>query len=68
LGGATVTARLWGALQQVFGETERNLREALTLADTMSPCVLWLDEIEKGMAQDSGESGTSKRVLGTLLT
>lgn len=59
----------FGALyNKFFGETERNLREALQLADTMSPCVLWLDEIEKGMAQDSGESGTSKRVLGTLLT
>jgi SpoVK/Ycf46/Vps4 family AAA+-type ATPase len=33
-----------------------------------SPCVLWIDEIEKGIGSDSGESGTSKRVLGTLLT
>lgn len=32
-----------------FGETERDLREALKLADMMSPCVLWLDEIEKGI-------------------
>ena len=38
-----------GALYNKFhGETERNLREALKLADAMSPCVLWLDEIEKG--------------------
>ena len=35
----------------------------------MAPCVLWIDEIEKGLGGDSGEgSGTSKRVLGTLLT
>jgi len=50
------------------GETERNLREALKLADTMSPCVLWVDEIEKGLAQGDSESGTPQRLLGTLLT
>jgi SpoVK/Ycf46/Vps4 family AAA+-type ATPase len=38
------------------------------MADMMSPCVLWIDEIEKGIASDTGESGTSKRVLGTFLT
>ncbi|MCV6625310.1 MAG: AAA family ATPase [Cellvibrionaceae bacterium] len=58
-----------GALyNKYFGETERNLRESLSLADNMSPCVLWLDEIEKGLAQGSDDHGTSKRVLGTLLT
>ncbi|WP_045858066.1 AAA family ATPase [Teredinibacter purpureus] len=51
-----------------IGETERNLREALKLADLMSPCVLWLDEIEKGMAQGNDDGGTPKRLLGTLLT
>ncbi len=52
------------------GETERNLRQALKQADAMSPCVLWIDEIEKGLAQDSagGDGGVSRRVLGTLLT
>jgi SpoVK/Ycf46/Vps4 family AAA+-type ATPase len=58
-----------GALYNKFiGETEKNLREALTLADTLSPCVLWLDEIEKGLGGDSSDNGTSKRILGTLLT
>ena len=51
-----------------FGETERNLREALKLADVMSPCVLWIDEVEKGLAGDQNDSGVSQRVLGTLLT
>lgn len=54
-----------------FGETERNLREALAAAEAMAPCVLWVDEIEKGLANDSGiaaEGGVSQRVLGTLLT
>ncbi len=50
------------------GETEKNLREALKLADLMSPCVLWLDEIEKGLAQDSADNAIGKRLLGTLLT
>ncbi|WP_075187563.1 AAA family ATPase [Teredinibacter haidensis] len=51
-----------------IGETERNLREALKLADLMAPCVLWLDEIEKGMADGNDDNGTPKRLLGTLLT
>src|SRR5690606_28985536 len=58
-----------GALYNKYhGETERNLREALKLADAMSPCVLWLDEIEKGMSQGRSEEHTSQRLLGTLLT
>jgi len=52
-----------------YGETERNLREALKTAESMSPCVLWIDEIEKGLATDQeGGAGPSKRILGTLLT
>ena len=60
----------FGALYNKYhGETERNLRDALRTAEVMAPCVLWIDEIEKGLGSDSGEgSGTSKRVLGTLLT
>ncbi|MCB1907664.1 MAG: AAA family ATPase [Rhodocyclaceae bacterium] len=50
-----------------YGETERNLREALATAGQMAPCVLWIDEIEKGLASDS-EGGPSRRILGTLLT
>lgn len=51
-----------------FGETERNLREALALAEQMAPCVLWMDEIEKGLATGDMDGGVSQRVLGTLLT
>lgn len=58
----------FGALyNKYYGETERNLRDSLKTAETMSPCVLWIDEIEKGLAEDS-EGGPSKRILGTLLT
>jgi len=49
------------------GETERNLRETLQLADNVSPCVLWMDEIEKSLCQSDSE-GIPQRVLGTLLT
>jgi AAA+ superfamily predicted ATPase len=61
----------FGALFDKYqGESERKLREALKVADAMSPCVLWMDEIEKGLAggQGDGDTGAGKRMLGTLLT
>ena len=60
----------FGALYNKFhGETERNLREALETAAQMSPCILWLDEIEKGVSGGGeADGGVSRRVLGTLLT
>ncbi len=51
-----------------YGETERNLRKALETAEVMSPCVLWMDEIEKGVAVQNDDDGLSRRVLGTFLT
>jgi SpoVK/Ycf46/Vps4 family AAA+-type ATPase len=51
-----------------YGETERNLREALHTAAAMAPAVLWMDEIEKGVAVDTEGGGPSRRILGTLLT
>jgi len=51
-----------------YGETERNLRKALETAEVMAPCVLWLDQIEKGLAVGDDDDGLSRRVLGTLLT
>ena len=52
------------------GETERNLREALASAEQLSPCVLWIDELEKGLASagNSEDGGVSRRVLGYFLT
>ncbi len=59
----------FGSLYNKFhGETERNLRESLSTAETMSPCVLWIDEIEKGIGTDAHDGGTSRRLLATLLT
>ena len=53
------------------GESEHKMEEALKLAEAMSPCVLWIDEIEKGIAGSSSSSGSSdsmKRIFGKLLT
>lgn len=58
-----------GALYNKYhGESERNLRETLKASDAMAPCVLWLDEIEKGIAGGGEDDGLSRRMLGTLLT
>jgi SpoVK/Ycf46/Vps4 family AAA+-type ATPase len=56
----------------IVGESERNIREALRVAEAVSPCILWIDEIEKGLSgsQSSGQTdgGVSSRVFGTFLT
>jgi SpoVK/Ycf46/Vps4 family AAA+-type ATPase len=61
---------------RVFGElvgaSEHNMRQALRLAENVSPAVVWLDELDKGLAgtASSGRSdaGTAARVFGTFLT
>ena len=61
-----------GALYDRYvGESERRLRDALHQAESMSPIVLWIDEIEKAFASAAAQStdgGLSKRMFGTLLT
>jgi SpoVK/Ycf46/Vps4 family AAA+-type ATPase len=55
----------------LVGESEENMRRALKLAEAVAPCILWVDEVEKGLAGsrgDGGDSGVSQRVFGTLLT
>ena len=56
----------------VVGESEGNIRQALDVVEAVSPCVLFIDEIEKGMAGAGGsgdlDSGVSQRVFGTILT
>ncbi|HEX4384869.1 MAG TPA: AAA family ATPase, partial [Myxococcales bacterium] len=56
---------LFGAL---VGEAEERTRRALRLAETVAPCVLWIDEMEKALAHGGGDAGTSTRVFGTILT
>ncbi|MGB3309508.1 MAG: AAA family ATPase [Nodosilinea sp.] len=52
------------------GESDKNFRRAVTMAETMAPCILWIDEIEKSMGQSSGEAdgGLSRRLFGYFLT
>lgn len=55
----------------LVGESEANMRKALTVAEGVAPAVLWIDELEKGLAGASGgggDSGVSTRVFGNLLT
>jgi len=56
---------LFGSL---VGESEERTRRALALAETIAPCILWVDEIEKAFAFGSGDAGTSQRVFAHLLT
>jgi hypothetical protein len=54
---------------QYLGQSEGRLKEALATADRVAPCVLWIDEIEKGLAGSGsgGDGGTSSRVVGHFL-
>ena len=54
---------------QYLGQSENRLKEALASADNSSPCVLWIDEIEKGLSGATGNSdgGTSTRMVGQFL-
>jgi SpoVK/Ycf46/Vps4 family AAA+-type ATPase len=59
---------LFGSL---LGESEQNMRRAIQLAETVSPCILWIDEMEKafaGTGRASLDSGSAARVFGTFLT
>lgn len=77
---AKIIAREWqvplvrldmGAIQNRWvGASEERIREALTIVQAMSPCVLWIDEIDKGIAQGEGSHTNSidQNVRATLLT
>ncbi|UNK72236.1 AAA family ATPase [Microbacterium sp. H1-D42] len=77
---AKATAASWGLpllrldIGRVFsglvGSSEQNLRTAIATAEAVAPCILWVDEIEKGFSNTTGggDSGTSARVFGTFLT
>jgi SpoVK/Ycf46/Vps4 family AAA+-type ATPase len=75
---AKVTAGMWklpllrldmGAVfAGILGSSEKNMREAMQIAELIAPCVLWVDEIEKAFAGSGGDSGTASRVLATFLT
>ena len=59
--------KIFGGL---VGSSEENMRKAIATAEAVSPSILWVDEIEKGLSglRSGGDSGTSARVFGTFLT
>lgn len=63
------TGRLFGGL---VGESESRVRQMIQLAEAIAPCVLWIDEIDKAFGNiisgSDGDSGTSRRVFGSLIT
>ena len=59
--------KLFGGL---VGESESRLRQMIQVAETLSPCILWIDEIDKAFnnLDSKGDSGTSNRMLGTFIS
>jgi SpoVK/Ycf46/Vps4 family AAA+-type ATPase len=61
-----------GALRSKYvGESEGNIRKALAVAETVAPCILWCDEIEKSLAGSTGpqgDGGVAADALGTILS
>jgi ATP-dependent 26S proteasome regulatory subunit len=61
----------FATIQGMFvGQSENRLKEALSTAEHVSPCVLWIDEIEKGLSgasQGGGDGGVSTRMVGQFL-
>ncbi|WP_124728308.1 AAA family ATPase [Staphylospora marina] len=54
----------------IVGSSEENMRQSIRTAEAIAPCVLWIDEIEKGFGGlgIGGDGGVSARVFGTFLT
>jgi hypothetical protein len=69
-GRPVLTLDIGALMGGLVGDTERNVRQALKIADAMSPCILFVDELEKGLSGvgGNGDSGVSTRLFGTLLT
>nr|YP_010276940.1 Ycf46 [Thalassionema bacillare]UHY40463.1 Ycf46 [Thalassionema bacillare]UHY40850.1 Ycf46 [Thalassionema bacillare]UHY41108.1 Ycf46 [Thalassionema bacillare] len=54
----------------IVGESESRLRQMISISETLSPCILWIDEIDKAFsnAENNGDSGTNNRILGTFVS
>ena len=54
----------------IVGESESRLRQMISVTETISPCILWIDEIDKAFnnSENRGDGGTSNRVLGTFVS
>jgi len=66
----TLLLDIGSLMGSLVGQSEGNLRQALRIADAMSPCILFVDEIEKALSGvgSQGDSGVSTRLFGNLLT
>jgi SpoVK/Ycf46/Vps4 family AAA+-type ATPase len=80
---AKAVSNLWGlpllrldagaVFSQYVGQSESNMRQAIRLAESIAPVILWIDEIDKGFAGlasggSGGDSGTTMRVFGSFIT
>lgn len=79
---AKAMSRAWGLpivrmdvgkiMAGIVGQSESRMREGIRLAEAISPCILWIDEIEKALSgtksSNFSDGGTLSRVFGTLLT
>ena len=54
----------------IVGESESRLRQMIEVSETLAPCILWIDEIDKAFSnnENKGDSGTSNRVLATFIS
>ena len=54
----------------IVGESESRLRQMIEVSETLAPCILWIDEIDKAFSinESKGDSGTSNRVLATFIS
>jgi ATP-dependent 26S proteasome regulatory subunit len=72
LGLPTLRLDIGALFNSLVGESEARTREALKLAEALAPCVLWVDEIDKGLAgasgSGSGDSGVTRRVFGSIIS
>ena len=70
VGRPVLTLDIGSLMGGLVGDTERNVRQALQIADAMSPAILFVDELEKGLSGvgGTGDSGVSTRLFGTLLS
>ncbi|MBI1311631.1 AAA family ATPase [bacterium] len=70
-GRPTLTLDFGAMMGSLVGESERNMRQALRIADAMAPCILFCDELDKGLSgvgSATGDSGVCSRVFGSFLT
>ena len=71
VGRPVLTLDVGSLMGSLVGQSEERTREALRIIDSMAPCVVMIDEIEKafaGASGGSGDSGVTSRMFGTLLT